>query len=157
MLTISMNLEPVAKNPDDRTALLRAAASGNPKFFLGSDSAPHSLQAKQGGPTGISKHAAGVFTSPYVVPLVLDAFVEACRSVLDADSLTMRTVEGFLSRFGRSFYQEPTSENRIVIGQSGRVQIQETIRDVDKGVTIVPFRRNECTWQLTWTRTGHFP
>ncbi|KAF2835890.1 Metallo-dependent hydrolase [Patellaria atrata CBS 101060] len=66
--------KPVAKTPRDRDALLRTAVSGSPKFFLGSDSAPHPLVAKTA-----RRVAAGVFTQPYVVPLVLDALGEACE------------------------------------------------------------------------------
>ncbi|KAF2495585.1 Dihydroorotase homodimeric type [Lophium mytilinum] len=58
--------KPVAKTPEDRDALLRAAASGSPKFFLGTDSAPHAATAKRGG----DRIAAGVFTQPYAAQLV---------------------------------------------------------------------------------------
>lgn len=60
--------KPVAKLPSDRRALLRTAMSGNPKFFLGTDSAPHPAISKRG-----DKVAAGVYTQPFVVGYVLDA------------------------------------------------------------------------------------
>ena len=63
-----------AKLPSDREALLLAALSGSPKFFFGSDSAPHDVYSKKGG-TG--KTAAGVFTQPYCTQLVMGAFEQA--------------------------------------------------------------------------------
>ncbi|KAJ9625030.1 dihydroorotase [Taxawa tesnikishii (nom. ined.)] len=65
--------KPVAKLPSDRRALLRAAVSGNPKFFLGTDSAPHPATSKRGG----DKVAAGVFTQPYAAAYFIDALEQA--------------------------------------------------------------------------------
>ena len=51
--------------PTNSFTLLMTAASKNPKFFHGTDSAPHSLNAKRGGGDGIGKCATAVFTQPY--------------------------------------------------------------------------------------------
>jgi dihydroorotase len=80
--------KPVTKLPRDRLALIRTAASGNPKFFLGTDSAPHALSAKRGGSDGLGKCAAGVFTQPYATQLVLEAFGDGAeKGVLQPEAL----------------------------------------------------------------------
>src|ERR1700712_3604913 len=68
--------KPVAKLDTDREVLLKTAISGNPKFFLGTDSAPHPREAKIGG---FGKAAAGVFTQPYATQTVLDALEAGCK------------------------------------------------------------------------------
>lgn len=143
--------KPVAKTPEDREALLKAAVSGNPKFFLGSDSAPHPIQAKQGGPDGSAKHAAGIFTSPHVSSLVLDAFEDACRrGILDSEQLTEKILAGFLGEFGRKFYQEPMSRNYIIFGPVDAIHIQDIITDQSGRVEVVPFRRGQFTRSAKW-------
>ncbi|KAF4600770.1 hypothetical protein EYR38_005415 [Pleurotus pulmonarius] len=63
--------KPVAKYPDDRQALRQVIKEGHPRFFLGSDSAPHPSHAKT---TCATDHgcAAGIYTSPILLPLVTD-------------------------------------------------------------------------------------
>ncbi|KAI9749209.1 MAG: hypothetical protein M4579_006957, partial [Chaenotheca gracillima] len=111
--------KPVAKLPTDRLALLQAAVSGDPKFFLGTDSAPHPEETKRGlttmTPSADQKHAvasanqkpaAGVFTQPYATQLVLAALEEAVsKGVLTEDQVTQQILEDFLGGFGRKFYQ----------------------------------------------------
>lgn len=88
--------KPVAKLPADRLALITTAASGNPKFFLGTDSAPHPLGAKRGGGGGIGKCAAGVFTQPYATQLVLEAFEGAVeKGILKSEALSKDVLTGF--------------------------------------------------------------
>ncbi|CAD6582902.1 MAG: hypothetical protein ASARMPREDX12_001119 [Alectoria sarmentosa] len=143
--------KPVAKTPRDRMALLKAAASGDPKFFLGSDSAPHSIQAKQGGQDGKGKHAAGVWTQPFVLSYALDAFEQGCRmGLLDSGQLTKNTLAGFLGEHGRTFYKEASSEGRIIVGPSGSTQIPEVVESKDHSVKIIPFRRGQYTRCLDW-------
>ncbi|TFK43213.1 hypothetical protein BDQ12DRAFT_674588 [Crucibulum laeve] len=89
--------KPVAKYPSDRQALQNVVKEGHPRFFLGSDSAPHPPHVKS---TSTPTHAcaAGIYTSPILLPLVahlLDSF-----GALDK-------LEGFVSGFGRAFYQRP--------------------------------------------------
>lgn len=67
--------KPIMKTPDDRLALIRAAVDGSSKFFFGSDSAPHPIQAK----TEEECAAAGCFTQPYVIlPLYFNMFLALC-------------------------------------------------------------------------------
>ncbi|KAI8364699.1 dihydroorotase, homodimeric type [Radiomyces spectabilis] len=83
--------KPVAKYPNDRNALREVVASGHPRFFLGTDSAPHPSHAKE------SAHAhAGVFTTPLVLPYLAKIFEEiGCLDKL----------ENFACHFGKQFYQ----------------------------------------------------
>ena len=138
--------KPVAKTPSDRKALLRTATSGNPKFFLGTDSAPHPVEAKRDG-------AAGVFTQPYASQLVVDAFELGIQEkILSQDKVTMEILQGFLGTFGRFFYQTPSTEERISLGGSQR--IIESISVVnslgDEDTCVVPFRARILTRQLKW-------
>ena len=86
--------KPVAKLPSDRAALLEAATSGDPKFFLGTDSAPHPKSAKIGSKTG--RTAAGVFTQPYAMQYVATAFERMNK---------LDKLQGFACDFGRTFYK----------------------------------------------------
>ncbi len=61
--------KPIAKRPEDRAALLQAALSAHPKLVFGSDSAPHPIDRKEAAGC-----AAGVFTAPVIVPLLVDLF-----------------------------------------------------------------------------------
>lgn len=137
--------KPVAKTPADRDALLRAATSGDPKFFFGSDSAPHPAASKRGG----DKIAAGVFTQPYTTQIVLDAFEQACQNgVLKEEDITQDTIEGFLSKHGRAFYGlEQETKEFITLDRKGEKIVN--ILQSDK-VDVVPFRRDQETWSLSW-------
>ena len=138
--------KPVAKLPSDREALLRAAVSGSSKFFLGTDSAPHPIQAKTGG-----KIAAGVFTQPYATQLVLDALEMGCeKGILQEEDITKEVLEGFLSRFGRAFYRAPDERNEQIILIKGQEVIVDVVTREGSGVEIVPFRRGMRTWSLEW-------
>ncbi|KAJ2974141.1 hypothetical protein NUW58_g8752 [Xylaria curta] len=110
--------KPIPKTSADRDALLKAVCSGDPKFFFGSDSAPHPLVTKQGKPV-----PAGVFTQPYATQLVLLALEEATeKGIIDEKEVTQENIEGFLSVFGRRFYNlpEPTSAGpRIAVKRTG--------------------------------------
>ena len=81
---------PVLKRETHRVALVAAATSGNPKFFLGTDSAPHSRSAKEQ-----ACGCAGSFTAPAAIELYAQVFDAA-------DSLDR--LEGFASHFGADFY-----------------------------------------------------
>lgn len=142
--------KPVAKTKADRDALLRAAVSGNPKFFFGSDSAPHPVQAKRGG----DKVAAGVFTQPYTTQNVLDALEQACdNGVLNSDDVTPEVFGDFMSNFGRAFYgveEQEEAKETIILGKKGDVSI-ENIQDAqDAGLEVVSFRKGQRTWGVGW-------
>ncbi|KZT41103.1 Dihydroorotase [Sistotremastrum suecicum HHB10207 ss-3] len=86
--------KPVAKFPDDRKALQDVIRQGHPRFFLGSDSAPHPIASKlQSTPN--HGCAAGVYTSPILLPLV--------AHLLESFGALER-LEGFASSAGRQFY-----------------------------------------------------
>ncbi|KAK4938396.1 hypothetical protein LTR28_009612 [Elasticomyces elasticus] len=139
--------KPVAKLPSDREALLRTAVSGNPKFFLGTDSAPHPAQAKRGG----DRIAAGVFTQPYAVGLVLDALEMGLEmGVVEKADVTKEKLDGFLSGFGRSFYRAPDARGeKIVLKREGET-IMDLLRSESGDVEVVPFRRGKKTWSVQW-------
>ncbi|KAF2669729.1 dihydroorotase [Microthyrium microscopicum] len=136
--------KPVAKTDTDRTAILQAAVSNNPKFFLGTDSAPHPRAAKS---SNLKKAAAGVFTQPYATHTVLDALERACKEgTLKEEQVTMEVLEGFLGKHGRKFYGVEESKEKIVLKRKG-----EKVGDLVEGsVDVVPFRLGEETWSLTW-------
>ena len=141
--------KPVAKTPADRDALLRAAASGNPKFFFGSDSAPHPLEAKRGG----DKIAAGVFTQPYTAQLVLDSLAWGCENdVLKQEDITQDILEGFMSGFGRAFYGvENANPKEFIMLHKDDERIVDVIQTSESTVKVVPFRKGQKTWSITWT------
>ena len=93
---------PILKTEEDRQSLLRAVASGCPRVFLGTDSAPHTIGAKESG-----CGCAGVFTAHAAIELYAAAFEEA--GALDK-------LEGFASRNGAAFYglDPPTSSVTLV-------------------------------------------
>ncbi|KAL2404941.1 putative dihydroorotase [Exophiala dermatitidis] len=151
--------KPVAKLPSDRVALLKAATSGNPKFFLGTDSAPHPLRAKKGG-LGVhdaGKCAAGVFTQPYTTQLVLEAFEDAvAKGVVEPVQLSKFVVEGFLGVFGRQFYRVDASTEKIKItARDEKVMSRLTVgggagSDSANADVVVPFRRDTPIYSLEW-------
>jgi len=92
---------PVLKRETHREALIAAATSGNPKFFLGTDSAPHSQTAKESG-----CGCAGLYTAHAAIELYAEAFEQA--GALDK-------LEGFASCHGADFYGLPRNESRITL------------------------------------------
>jgi dihydroorotase len=90
---------PVLKREEDRLALMRAATSGNPSFFLGTDSAPHERGQKE-SPCG----CAGIFSAPIAIELYAEAFARA--GALDR-------LEGFASHHGPDFYRLPRNRETI--------------------------------------------
>jgi len=90
---------PVLKRERHRLSLRRAATSGNPKFFLGTDSAPHSLTAKQS-----ACGCAGIFNAPHAL--------ESYAKVFDEEGALAR-LQGFASEFGPRFYGLPLNAGRV--------------------------------------------
>ncbi len=90
---------PVAKRETHRLALRRAATSGNARFFLGTDSAPHPDRAKES-----ACGCAGCFTAPNTMSILAHVFEE--DGALDR-------LEGFTSLNGAAFYGLPANEDRI--------------------------------------------
>ncbi|MCF6282326.1 MAG: dihydroorotase [Candidatus Polarisedimenticolaceae bacterium] len=92
---------PILKREKHRQALLDAATSGNPKFFLGTDSAPHPTDAKES-----TCGCAGCYTAYAAIELYAEAFDGA--GALDK-------LEGFASYFGADFYQLPRNSGQITL------------------------------------------
>lgn len=90
---------PVLKRESHREALLEAATSGSPQFFLGTDSAPHSRAAKES-----ACGCAGVFSAHAALPLYAEAFASAGR---------LDRLEGFASHFGADYYRLPRNGGRL--------------------------------------------
>ncbi|KAK0243011.1 Dihydroorotase [Armillaria nabsnona] len=130
--------KPVAKFPDDRTALREAIKEGHPRFFLGSDSAPHPPHTKSTS-TPTQGCAAGIYTSPILLPLVahqLDSF-----GALDK-------LDGFTSLFGRNFYGLPVDGlPTVTIKRTTRKVVENYTLD---GEAVVPFwSGKELGWEIT--------
>ena len=141
--------KPVAKYPDDRQALRdivkegtassillsqasQICPSGHPRFFLGSDSAPH-LQHSKSTSTPSQGCAAGVYTSPILLPLV--AHLLESFGALDK-------LGGFVSSFGRAFYKREASEAsdfKVLLQRTpaGKAVIDD--RYVSDNDVVVPF------------------
>ena len=92
---------PVLKRERHRRALVEAATSGNPRYFLGTDSAPHAARLK-----AHAAACAGCYTAPHAIELY--AMVFDAAGALDR-------LEGFSSRFGPAFYGLPVNADTIVI------------------------------------------
>ncbi len=92
---------PILKRRDHQEALIQAAISGNPKFFLGTDSAPHAKHAKEA-----ACGCAGSYTAHAAIELYAEAFERA--GALDK-------LEGFASHFGPDFYGLPRNADRITL------------------------------------------
>jgi dihydroorotase len=123
---------PVLKREEHREALVEAATSGNPKFFLGTDSAPHARDTKE-----VSCGCAGIYTAHAAIELYATAFEEA--GALDR-------LEAFASRSGPAFYGLPVNEETItLVREEWRVP-----EDVPfGGGRLVPLRAGETIpWKL---------
>jgi dihydroorotase len=92
---------PVLKRETHRRALVAAAASGSPKFFLGTDSAPHARHTKEN-----QCGCAGCYTAPIALPLYAEAFDAA--GALDR-------LEAFASHYGADFYGLPRNADRVTL------------------------------------------
>lgn len=124
---------PVAKRRHHRTALRQAAVSGDPKFFLGTDSAPHQKQDKES-----ACGCAGIFSAPVAL--------ESYALTFDEEGALDR-LEAFASEFGPRFYGLPLNEGTISLHREAYT-VPETITRGD--VHVVPFHAGET---LAWRAT----
>jgi dihydroorotase len=124
---------PILKREIHRRALMQAASSGNPRFFLGTDSAPH--------PKGLKEHAcgcAGCYTALHAMELYAQAFEEA--NVLDK-------LEGFASFYGPDFYKLPRNKDHITLQRQDWIVPEELVM---QNATIVPLDAGATlAWKLT--------
>ncbi|MGA2023357.1 MAG: dihydroorotase [Steroidobacteraceae bacterium] len=92
---------PVLKSEPDRQSLLAALASANPRFFLGTDSAPHARAAKES-----ACGCAGIFSA--------HAAIELYAQVFEAEGILAR-LQGFAAEFGADFYRLPRNREQITL------------------------------------------
>jgi dihydroorotase len=124
---------PILKTEPDREALLEAATSGNPRFFLGTDSAPHAQHTKEN-----ACGCAGMFSAHAGIELYAEAF----DSVGRIDKL-----EGFASDFGADFYGLPRNSTRIRLAK--RAWTPPANYSMGSENRLVPMRAGETVhWQL---------
>ncbi|KAI9891510.1 MAG: hypothetical protein M1814_002633 [Vezdaea aestivalis] len=137
--------KPVAKLESDRVQLIRAAASGIPKFFYGTDSAPHSAAAKRKG-------AAGIFTQPYATQLIINAFERAVEAgILKASDVHADMLANFLGNFGRAFYKVAAKSREEIQLRPEPVKISHHFGDSSREESkVVPFRKGEDARVLKW-------
>jgi dihydroorotase len=122
---------PVAKRESHRLALRQAATSGDPKFFLGTDSAPHPLHDKEK-----DCGCAGIFSAPTALEIYAQVFDE--ENALDK-------LEAFTSLNGPRFYGLPINEEKITLKREAWTPPAEISSDA--GVVKV-FRGGEkCGWK----------
>ena len=123
---------PVAKRETHRLALRKAAVSGNPKFFLGTDSAPHSVSSKES-----ACGCAGIFNAPYAIESYATVFEE--EGALDR-------LEGFASEFGPRFYGLPLNEGTVTLEKSA---VDVPLSVDANGTPVSPFHAGETIgWKL---------
>jgi dihydroorotase len=123
---------PILKREEHRQALVQAATSGNPKFFLGTDSAPHETSTKE-----TACGCAGCYTAYAAIELYAEAF--------DAVG-AMDRLEGFASRFGPAFYGLPENESRMtLVADAWRAPLEQPFGSG----RITPLRAGEMhAWRL---------
>ena len=119
---------PVVKREKHRLAVRAAAVSGSAKFFLGTDSAPHSVEAKEA-----SCGCAGIFNAPYAL--------ESYAMVFDEEGALDR-LEGFASEHGPRFYGLPLNEGQVTL-ERAEVAVPERVAG------LVPFHGGATIgWRL---------
>jgi len=122
---------PVLKRERDRETLLEAATSGNAKFFLGTDSAPHARTVKEA-----DCGCAGIFSAHAAIELYAEAFAAAGR---------VDRLEAFASHHGADFYGLPRNEGSITLA---RRDWEVPARYPFGGEDLVPMRAGE---KIGWT------
>ncbi len=123
---------PVLKREAHRQALLEAATSGSPKFFLGTDSAPHHQSAKES-----SCGCAGIYSAHAAIELYAEAFDSVGR---------LDRLEAFASYAGADFYGLPRNTEKLTLWRD-KVVIPEKMSVADG--TLVPLRAGETVeWRV---------
>jgi dihydroorotase len=125
---------PIAKRENHRLALRRAAVSGDTRFFLGTDSAPHAVPAKE-----TACGCAGIFTAPCALETYAEVFEE--EAALDR-------LEAFASLNGPAFYRLSPNAARVTLRREPS-QVPERIGE--GSTAVIPFRAGET---LRWRLVG---
>ncbi|EOQ99329.1 Dihydroorotase [Wallemia ichthyophaga EXF-994] len=143
--------KPVAKYWEDRAALRDVIREGHPRFFLGSDSAPHPRANKINKAPRLDEHleavpacacAAGLFTSAILIPL--------CAHLLESFG-ALDKLEGFVSKNGRAFYNIAPKTDKAVtlVKQDTTVPVEYTKSNGEGDSVVVPFMAGKTIkWQL---------
>lgn len=92
---------PILKKASDQKALQQAAISGSPKFFAGTDSAPHAQHQKEN-----ACGCAGIYSAPYAVSFYAHIFDECGQ---------LDRLNAFMGHFGATFYQLPVNQEQIIL------------------------------------------
>jgi dihydroorotase len=128
MLRPHLFCKPLAKRPEDRQALLEAAFSGDPKFFFGSDSAPHRKDRKE-----CAAGCAGVYTMPNAMECLVSLFEKHDR---------LDRLEDFVASFGADFYGLSRNQGAMRL-------VRESTRVADLVDGAVPYRAGQILpWRL---------
>ena len=123
---------PILKRSSHQEALIAAATSGNPKFFLGTDSAPHARHAKES-----DCGCAGIYTAASAIELYAEVFEDA--GALDK-------LEGFASHYGPDFYGLPRNTNKITLEKKSWQMPSSFTLAQDE---LIPLRAGESiAWRL---------
>jgi dihydroorotase len=127
---------PVLKSEDDREALISVVASGDPRFFLGTDSAPHARGAKE-----TACGCAGIFTAHGAIELYAEAFESAGA---------LERLQAFASEHGADFYRLARNTGRITLVKAP----WQVPRSYPFGAeALVPLRAGEhISWRLSETQ-----
>ena len=127
---------PILKRRQHKEALRRAAISGNPKFFIGTDSAPHTVETKEA-----SCGCAGCYSAHAAIPLYAEVFEE--ENCLDK-------LEAFTSHFGADFYGRPRNKETVDLVKMDNLAPESLGFGPS---TVVPLRAGELLkWRLEATR-----
>jgi dihydroorotase len=126
---------PILKREEHRLALVKAATSGNAKFFLGTDSAPHAKSTKEN-----ACGCAGMYTAHTAIELYAEAFDNASA---------LNKLEGFASFYGADFYGLPRNTEQITLAKESWKVPESLPFDGD---VLVPLRAGQAVqWKLIRT------
>jgi dihydroorotase len=122
---------PILKQARDQKALQRAAISGNPKFFAGTDSAPHDVTAKES-----ACGCAGIFSAPFALPLYAEIFEQLGK---------LDRLNHFMSHYGAGFYQLPINQDSVELIKKRQIVPTTLLLGLN---TVVPIAAGEA---LAWS------
>ena len=122
---------PILKRNIHQRALVEASTSGDPKFFLGTDSAPHSIKSKE-----TSCGCAGIYSAHAALELYTEVF--EAEDALDK-------LEGFASFFGADFYNLPRNQTQIILNKTPSTVPAEYLFE---GGSVIPMRASA---RISWS------
>jgi dihydroorotase len=129
---------PILKREEHRERLVQAATSGNPKFFLGTDSAPHAITAKE-----CECGCAGIFTAHAALPLYAEVFER---------SGAIHLLDAFASQYGADFYGIPRNKGSMRLAREPWT-VPETY-EFGEGL-VRPLRAGEVvSWRVVSRQNG---